>query len=86
MRETCFCGRAGEIEDREPVYAGDGEWALACPACGHLDHLRCLTPAARHRTLTEAMRRHATRRPSGAVRRVPGVLAPLSARREGRPA
>lgn len=80
MRETCFCGRSGEVEYREPVYAGDGEWALACPACGHLDHLHCLTPAARHRTLTEAMRRHATRRPSGAVRHVPGALAPLAER------
>ena len=39
MRETCFCGRTGDIADREPVYLGDGEWGLACLACGHLDRL-----------------------------------------------
>ena len=27
-REICFCGWVGELEDREPVYAGDGEWGL----------------------------------------------------------
>lgn len=29
MREVCFCGWDGEIEDREPVDAGDGEGGLA---------------------------------------------------------
>jgi hypothetical protein len=40
MKEACFCGRASEIEDREPVQDGDGQSALRCPseACGHLDH------------------------------------------------
>lgn len=45
MRETCFCGRLGDIEDREPVLDGDGRWALRCPneACGHLDYLDWLS-------------------------------------------
>jgi len=25
-REICFCGWVGEVEDREPVYAGAEEW------------------------------------------------------------
>ncbi len=57
MREACFCGRIGEVEDREPVYAGEGEWGLACPACGHLDHLPWLSEERRHQTLREAARR-----------------------------
>jgi 6-O-methylguanine DNA methyltransferase, DNA binding domain len=30
-RESCFCGWVGELEDREPVYAGDGEWGAGLP-------------------------------------------------------
>ncbi|HET8627967.1 MAG TPA: hypothetical protein VFL91_11135 [Thermomicrobiales bacterium] len=75
MRETCFCGRSGAVEGREPVYVGDGEWALVCHACGHLDGLGCLTPAARREILVEAIRRHAARRPTGVVRHLPGALA-----------
>jgi hypothetical protein len=29
--ESCYCGRMGEIEDREPVATGDGGRALRCP-------------------------------------------------------
>jgi hypothetical protein len=39
MLEGCYCGRTGEIEDREPVATGDGGRALRCPGCGHLDRL-----------------------------------------------
>ena len=56
-RESCFCGRVGNLEDREPVYAGAGEWALSCPMCGHLDRLEAWSEAARAWTLAEAARR-----------------------------
>lgn len=59
-REVCFCGWSGEIEEREPVYAGDGEWGLTCPNCGHLDRLENWPEAARRWTLTEAARRRAS--------------------------
>jgi hypothetical protein len=47
MLESCFCGRTGEFEDREPVVTRDGERALRCPDCGHLDHLTWLPEEAR---------------------------------------
>jgi hypothetical protein len=53
-REVCFCGRVGELEERDPVYAGDGEWGLGCPMCGHLDRLEVWSEAARSWTLAEA--------------------------------
>ena len=56
-REICFCGWVGELEDREPVYAGAGEWGLGCPMCGHLDRLEAWSEAARAWTLAEAARR-----------------------------
>jgi len=56
-REICFCGWVGELEAREPVYAGNGEWGLGCPLCGHLDRLEAWSEAARAWTLTEAARR-----------------------------
>ena len=39
MLESCYCGRTGEIEGREPVVDDEGRQALRCPDCGHLDHL-----------------------------------------------
>jgi len=56
-REICFCGWVGELEDREPTYAGDGEWGLGCPMCGHLDRLEAWSEAARSWILAEASRR-----------------------------
>lgn len=53
-REICFCGWVGELEDREPVYAGDGEWGLGWPMCGHLDRLEAWSEAARSWILAEA--------------------------------
>ena len=57
MQESCFCGRTGEIEDREPVYLGDGELALGCPDCEHLDRLQWLPEDARLSVYEEAERR-----------------------------
>ena len=48
MRESCYCGRVGEVEDREPVWRNGRTEALRCPRCGHLDPLPCLDAAARH--------------------------------------
>jgi hypothetical protein len=60
-REVCFCGWVGEIADREPVYAGDGDWGLSCPTCGHLDRLEDWSEAGRRRILAEAARRRGSR-------------------------
>jgi hypothetical protein len=57
MRETCFCGWAGLLTDREPIYAGDGEWGLICPACRRLDRLEWLPAEARHALLADAAQR-----------------------------
>jgi hypothetical protein len=46
MREICFCGRRGELEDREPVLNTGGHWLLRCSTCGHLDDLGWLTEEA----------------------------------------
>jgi hypothetical protein len=73
-REICFCGREGAIEDREPVYLGDGDWGLACPECGHLDRLHGWPEAARQWTLAEAMRRRAGEDRAPAFAR-PGLAA-----------
>ena len=31
MQEACYCGRYGDIRDREPVLDGDGRRALSVP-------------------------------------------------------
>ena len=64
MCEVCFCGWSGRLEDREPIYIGDGEHALQCPRCGHLDRLEWLSAAVRGRVLAEAARRLGERRPA----------------------
>ena len=53
MREACFCGRVGEIENREPFTSGNGDRALRCSGCGHLDHLRWLPDDVRLLVLGE---------------------------------
>lgn len=62
MRESCYCGRTGEIEDREPVATEDGGQALRCPseACGHLEYLEWLPGEARRHVFEEAERRQPT--------------------------
>lgn len=57
MLESCYCGRTGEIEDREPATAEDGTQALQCPECGHLDTLEWLPEEARQHAFDEAGRR-----------------------------
>ncbi len=60
MRESCYCGRTGEIEDRETITTSDGDRALRCPKCGHLDHLEWLSEEARRHTFEEAERKQPT--------------------------
>ncbi len=43
MKELCFCGRSGEIEDREPILYAESRWALRCPECGRVDYLHWLS-------------------------------------------
>jgi uncharacterized C2H2 Zn-finger protein len=52
MKESCFCGRVGELEDRTPMF--DGYEVLRCPKCGHLDRLEWLAEDARRPVLEEA--------------------------------
>ncbi len=58
MLESCYCGRTGEIEDREPVFAGDGRRALRCQDedCGHLEYLEWLPEEARRTVFEKAER------------------------------
>ena len=66
MRESCYCGRVGEVEDREPAYEGDRVEALRCPRCGHLDALPQLDADARRGVFDEAERRSLERLAEGA--------------------
>jgi hypothetical protein len=59
MHETCFCGRTGELAEREPISLGDGAWGLACPRCGHLDRLEHWPTDMRAALVAEARRREA---------------------------
>ena len=66
MREVCYCGRRGDVEDREPVWrVGPGE-ELRCPRCGHLDPLAHFDAAARRVVFEEAERRLLERLAEGA--------------------
>ena len=66
MRESCYCGRVGEVEDREPVYEGARVEALRCPRCGHLDPLPQFDDDARRGVFDEAERRSLERLVEGA--------------------
>jgi hypothetical protein len=57
MREVCFCGRAGKIEDRQPILDSDVRWVLICPECGHVDHLTWLSEEAGLLVWSEARHR-----------------------------
>ena len=57
MRESCYCGRVGDVEDRWPVLRDGRTEALRCPRCGHLDSLPYLDAAARLEMFEEAERR-----------------------------
>jgi hypothetical protein len=54
MLESCYCGRTGEIEDRERVTTEDGRRALRCPECGHLDSLEWLPEELGRQVFEEA--------------------------------
>ncbi len=60
MQEACYCGRTGEIADREPVATDDGRQALRCPQCGHIDRLDWLPEDNRRLIVQEAGRKHPT--------------------------
>ena len=57
MFESCYCGRTGELEHREPVATEDGSQALWCPDCGHLDRLDWLPEETRRHIFEGAGRR-----------------------------
>lgn len=69
MREACYCGRTGEIADREPVFGGNGRPALRCPdeACSHLEYLEWLPEAGRNAIFAEAVRRSDQRKSAPAA-------------------
>jgi hypothetical protein len=69
MLESCYCGRTGEIEDREPIVADDGRRALRCPGevCGHLEYLEWLPEEARQTVFERAGRKQ----PAVVVRKPP---------------
>ena len=56
MREVCYCGRVGEVEERKLVTDGDGREALKCPECAHLDHLSWLPTDAREHLFAQVKR------------------------------
>lgn len=57
MRESCYCGTTGEIEDRRLVATEESGQALGCPDCGHLDRLAWLPEETRLHFFEEAGRR-----------------------------
>ncbi len=57
MREACYCGRVGEVEDREPVLRDGRAEALRCSRCGHLDPLSQLDADDRRAVFEEAERK-----------------------------
>ncbi len=61
MQEICFCGRSGDIEDREPVSLEDGGQALRCPECGHIERATWLSDWLRTEVFEEAVERKARR-------------------------
>lgn len=64
VRQECFCGWNGEVEDQRVIYVGDDELALECPRCGRQDRLLWIPELAR-----EAVFRVAIERQRGAERK-----------------
>ena len=62
MREGCFCGLSGELEDRQPILDAQGVRALRCPDRGHVDCLNWFSEEAALLVWGEARRRHEGRR------------------------
>ncbi len=67
MQEACYCGRVGDIEDRQPILDARGERALRCPHCGSIDSLLWLSKDRRSLVFEEAERRSARQRGSSDV-------------------
>jgi hypothetical protein len=63
MVEACFCGRVGELTEREVAPLRDGGQGLVCPECGHLDRLLWLPQTLAANVLAEAAAHQAQRRP-----------------------
>jgi len=66
MNEVCFCGWQGRVEDRRYLLLDNGNEALACPNCGHVDTLDYLPNQSRRELLAIAHERSAARRYSNA--------------------
>lgn len=67
MKESCYCGRTGDVEDREPILDGGGRSFLRCPDCGHVDYLEWLlgerfSPLGRGETPVRNFNRRGTTR------------------------
>lgn len=57
MQEACYCGRSGDIRDRNPLMDSNGIRTLECPDCGHADYLRWLPEETSLLLWEEAKRR-----------------------------
>jgi hypothetical protein len=57
MQEACYCGRSGDIQDRNPLMDSNGMQALECPDCGNADYLRWLPEETSLLLLEEAKHR-----------------------------
>jgi predicted SnoaL-like aldol condensation-catalyzing enzyme len=55
MREECFCGWHGAIEEKVSVHLESDVGAVACPRCGRLDALTWL-PSSHREALLQAVR------------------------------
>jgi hypothetical protein len=63
MVEACFCGRVGDLTEREVAPLSDGGQGLVCPECGHLDRLLWLPVTRAADVFAEAAMRQAHRQP-----------------------
>ena len=64
MREVCYCGHAGRLENRLPVVGERGRGALRCRECRHIDHLLWFSEEGRSKVFEEAGHRsHGERAP-----------------------
>ena len=70
MPEACFCGRVGEIEDREPVSLDGGERVVRCE-WGHLERVAWLSGESRKAVFEEAEQRKPSRGRRDAGSRMP---------------
>jgi hypothetical protein len=55
MVESCFCGWTGRLAERAPVIDEQGNRALRCRGCGHVDDLSWLAPQRAVRLWEQAL-------------------------------